>query len=406
MSRRAASKAGIRRMPVAVASIALSLACTGAISQAGPFVPDNDEVVLERLPEKSGTLWREVSRLREEVTAGGPADVGSRSRLARGYLELHRETADPRLLGYAEAALAPWGTAPTSPPTVLLLQARILQTRHEFAPAVDLLHTVVARDPRHADAWFQLANIAMVQGNFVEARKSCARLLLIDADLAGVCLAAVNGLTGGAAAALESVTANLSESTASDSTLLWMRTLAGELAAGLGRYADAERHYRAAIEGSAARERPADLYLLTAYADLLLEQKRDADVVALLERSTSADGALLRLARAERRLGLPAADAHAAELVSRFDALLARGDRSHSRELAYLQLYVLGDADRALTLARDNWSKQREIIDARLLLEAAELAGDEASLERVRAWRRDNRVEHVWLGAAPDKKPS
>ena len=49
-------------------------------------------------------------------------------------------------------------------------------------------------------------------------------------------------------------------------------------------------------------------------------------------------------------------------------------------------LYLIDEPQRALTLALDNWAVQREAIDARLVLEAAQAAGEPAAAELVRVW--------------------
>ena len=143
-------------------------------------------------------------------------------------------------------------------------------------------------------------------------------------------------------------------------------TALAEIAARMGRMAEAERHFQEAL---ALGQR--DVYLLAAYADWLLDQDRPGEVVALLKDQIPADGLLLRLALAEQRLGSEAFPGHLASLRARFAAARMRGDTLHQGEEARFTLHLLNDAREALRLAQANWSVQREPRDGRVLLEAA-----------------------------------
>ena len=94
------------------------------------------------------------------------------------------------------------------------------------------------------------------------------------------------------------------------------------------------------------------------------------------------------------------ADALIPQLQARFDAALARGDRSHAREQARFALDLLGDAPQALALAQSNWAWQREPADALLLLRAAAAAGQPEAGEPVRRWAREQGfVDARWPAA-------
>jgi len=96
------------------------------------------------------------------------------------------------------------------------------------------------------------------------------------------------------------------------------------------------------------------------------------EVEALVAGREDDDALLLRLALSRavgRRAGAP--DPAAATMAARFDAGRLRGDAVHRREEARFVLAVDRDPARALRLARDNWSVQREPADARVFLEAA-----------------------------------
>ncbi|MEO7387367.1 MAG: hypothetical protein ABIX37_10560, partial [Gammaproteobacteria bacterium] len=89
--------------------------------------------------------------------AAAPQDLSVAAALALTYLKLHRQGGDPRLLGYAEAALGPWWDMAAPPLPAALLRAQLHQTLHEFSTAEAELQELVRRAPESAQAWLQIA---------------------------------------------------------------------------------------------------------------------------------------------------------------------------------------------------------------------------------------------------------
>ena len=192
----------------------------------------------------------------------------------------------------------------------------------------------------------------------------------------------MDGVTGRAGSAY----AQLSESLARTRDVragpkLWMLTRLAEFSLVLDQPDRAERHFKEALALGVN-----DQFLLAAYADFLLDRGRAADVVALLGGWSHSDALLLRLALAEKATRAPALDDHVRALKARFDAAARRGDKLHQQEEARFQLHLLGDEARALALARENWTLQREPRDARVLLEAALAANDPAAARPALEW--------------------
>jgi len=341
------------------------------IAFAAPFVPKDEAVILERLPPRDGEAWDEIRALHSAL-ARHPADARVAAELAQHYLELNRSVGDPRLVAYARRALAHWDEAETPPVDVALERALIAQTEHRFDAARAELIVVIERSPRSAQAWLALAALDTVQGRYADAKRSCARLVLLhDAAVAGACYAAVQAVTGDGAAAYRFLNSTLARPKSLDpESAAWLATLAAETAEELGLPEDAARHYRAALAASVPQP---SIYLLTAYADFLLRRGRPGAVIELLERAPAADPLLLRLALAEARTGRSAHE-RLATLRYRLELALRGDDRAHAREAAFFALYLDDDAQIALSLALDNWTVQRESIDARLVLEAAAAA--------------------------------
>ena len=374
-------RSGWRRVGAAVLFLVGGFALAGAAG-ATPFVPQDPALVLERLPPREGADWEAIRELGARLEVH-PEDASAAAALARRYLTLHRRSGDPRLVAYATWALQPWHGDAEPPAAVALERALIAQTEHRFATAREELARLVEREPRSAEAWLALAAIDTVQGRYIEAKRSCGRLVLQDTALAAACLASLQVATGDAAAAYQWLAANSERPESFDSELgPWLATLAAESAEVLGRDHDAERHYAEALAESG--DAPS-IYLLTAYADFLLQLGRNAAVVELLDGAPPADSVLLRLALAEARMGRT--DSKRLDTLRYRLELALRGvDSTHAREAAFFALYLENDAPRALPLALANWAVQRERIDARLALEAAAAAGDPGAAQPVRDW--------------------
>jgi hypothetical protein len=113
----------------------------GAQAASRELRPVSDSQVVESL----------APRLNAVVVKTVTAQIAANN--ARQAIVLARQTADPRYLGRAQAMLSPWWDKPDAPVEIAVLQATILQGRHEFAPATQLLEKTLARDPNNAQAW-------------------------------------------------------------------------------------------------------------------------------------------------------------------------------------------------------------------------------------------------------------
>jgi hypothetical protein len=140
-----------------------------------------------------------------------------------------------------------------------------------------------------------------------------------------------------------------------------------------------------------------DGYLLAAYADFLLDHGRPAEVLPLLKDKERSDLLLLRLAIASQALNAPQKAGWSKELAARFDAARLRGDTVHQKEESRFALSLLGQGERALTLAVENYKVQREPADARILLEAALAAKQPAAAGPALKWMADSGIESVVL---------
>ena len=378
-------------LPRTVAGV---LAAWALATAAAPHLPASDATVVERVPARAADpRVRDLQALRAAWRAN-PRDVDLAVRLARRYVEEAAAEGDPRYVGYAQAALAPWWAEPAPPVAVRVQRAVLRQYGHQFAEALTDLDAAVLAEPANAEAWAWLAAIHLVRADYAQAARGCKGLAPLTTPLlAAGCRATIDSLTGSAGpAAITLAVALKSASDAGPEERLWALTRLAEIAERRGSIAVAERAFKDALALGVA-----DVYLQAAYADFLLDNGRAGEVLTLLKDGTRADVLLLRLALAAKAANDPRADGWRRDLAARFDAARARGDRTHEKEEARFVLELQGDAPRALTLARSNYAVQREAADARILLEAAIAARQDEAAKPVLDWLESNRVESVML---------
>ena len=416
--------------------IALLLSCLlfcGAFAYAAPFTPASDAEVLEQLPFKaSDPVTRELRRLRAELSEN-PHNLDKAVTLAQRYYQLAQADGDPRFIGYAQAALAPWWEMAEPPVAVLVQRATLRQYNHDFERALADLTLATRLQPHHGAAWSLLAAIHMVQADYASAKQDCDKLHGLASKLiVTACTATVDSLSGQAQQAYSTLhKAYTSTPAASSAEKLWVLTRLAEISDRLGRVQEADAHFRAAL-----RLDITDAYLLAVYAEFLLDENRHQEVIALLKGKERSDVLLMRLALAEKALNAPKAAEHQEIIRNRFDAARLRGDKLHIQDEARFYLYLLNNANdhgedkprhdrfplpipppksekllaghpgegtneslrefyvnESLRLAQENWQDQHEPSDARMLLEAALAAKNKASAQPAVEWYTQSRIE-------------
>ncbi|MGD9656337.1 MAG: hypothetical protein AB7U61_01645, partial [Methylocystis sp.] len=196
------------------------------------------------------------------------------------------------------------------------------------------------------------------------------------------CLCDVASLMGGSREAAEALEQTLEARTeATPEKRRWALTILAEIAARRGETQRAELSFKTALETAMPTA-----YLLAAYADFLLDEERFADAATLLSGQARIDAALLRLALAEQRLGSEGLAEHVSQIEERFAASRRRGEAFHLGDEARFTLYLLRNPSKALDLAKRNWRVQRAPADARILYEAAVVAGDAEAAGKARAF--------------------
>jgi len=348
-------------------------------AQPIPRTPVDDTTVIEKLPfHASDSRARELEALRAKAR-NAPNDSQAAVALAQAYFGMAQARGDPRYVGYADAILSPFESHPSS--DLLVMRGVLRQYRHDFDEALVDFAAALAQDPERADALAWRGAIYLVLAQYENASHECAALLRLQRPV----------LWGGCTGLLQAYTGQLSKAYATlqraltlaryDDQRLWLLTRLGEVSAWLGQNAQAEGYYREAL--ALGQD---DGYLLAAWADFLLDNKRPEEVRQLLATWEASDPLLLRLAEAETLLQTASSKAHIQVLEDRFAAAKLRGDTTHRAEEARFQLRLRKNLTLAVQLASANYRIQKEPRDLRVLLEAALAARDTEAAQPALDW--------------------
>jgi tetratricopeptide (TPR) repeat protein len=383
MSKRNGLSRGWRgRLFASLAVPLLSVACC-SLGQAEPYVPASEDTVLAEL--SAGTRYADVSARR---LARARVDVAIP--LAQFYIQQARISGDLRFLGYAEAVLAPWVKTDPPLPDVLVLQATLQQSRHEFTPSLATLDRAIAVRPHDPQALLIRATVLRVLGRYAEAGLACEQFSrLVEARLGALCTQSLRGLSGELESAYSALR-QISPQGWLNSEKSWLYSELGEMAVRLGRDEDAERWFQRDLNLA-----PADFYVRAAFADLLLRQRRPADALALLKGQESFEPLLLRIAIAQKQLHDPDLELSSVRLRAAFAAETQRGEAVHRREQARFLLEVEDQPQSSLAAALENWAMQREPDDVLVLIAAAKAAGNVAAAQPALSFARAQAQDDV-----------
>jgi tetratricopeptide (TPR) repeat protein len=364
--------------PAGVATVWLAVLCgtAGAVDTnlsapsapfRTPYLPSSDSEVLQEVPSIGDPAVLKMQTLRSALD-GTPHNLTAAEQLADAYVDYSRQVGDAHYAGYAEAVIAPWLQVAVPPASILVIQATILQYRHQFAEARALLQRALESDPQSAQAWLILATLDMVQGDYQAANGDCARVANgAGAEIGLACFGSLRSYTGKvrqSLALLQQVESSGRRGSASYRA--WVEGLIAESDERLGDWPGAEAHYLNAL-----KLQPQDNFLLVAYADFLLDRGRPQEVLPLLADHAQSDTAFLRLALAQSLLRSDQTQRYTWIMAARFEALRLRGSEYFGREESRFVLQLQHDPHTALDMALRNWQVQRSPWDARVVLEAS-----------------------------------
>ncbi len=354
---------------------------------AGPaknLQPATDDVVLEVLPSitRSRTA-RSMSDTRQAVAASSvakPVDANAATAQARQDIAVARRTGDTRYWGRAQAALQPWWNRPDAPVDIAVLQATVQQGRHEFEASRNILTAALARAPKHAQGWLNLAALERLSARYPESLNACDAVARAGQALyAQACQLETQSLQGQYNSAAQGLQMLIAQ-TPDAGQQSWLYSLLAESQERAGQMPAAANAYQRSLKLDA------DLYTAIAYSDLLLRSNKPQQALSALATLPDTDAVVLRRATALKRLGDTNWSTARAQLKDYSAELVRRGDDPalHGRELALAALWLDEDAPAALVLARRNLQLQREPVDWWVALQSAQMARDAAALAEIR----------------------
>ena len=334
------------------------------------FMPLSDDEVIEVLPA--------ISRNRPVVApvAKVQADPLKAANAAREAIALARNTGDNRYWGRAQSVLAPWWDQPSAPVDLAVLQATVMQGRHEFAASRKVLVAALARQPDHAQGWLNLAVLERLSSNYGDALMACRAVARAGQALyAQACEMETQSLLGQHALAQRSLEKLASQGSPADQQS-WLLSLLAESYERAGQDSRASTAYQRSLSAQT------DLYTAIAFADLLLRTGKASQVLEVLASYPDTDAVVIRRAMGLRLAGDERWRQLLASLQQRLAELKRRGDdiALHGRELAMIALWLEDDAKGALLLARKNLQLQREPVDWLVAVSAAQQADDKQAL--------------------------
>lgn len=374
----------------------MPLATSAAGAGTGAAPPDPAQVVETRL--LSPAVKRQVAALATaQATASASASASVAQARAAALLRQARVDGDPRLLGYAQAALRPWADQPGARTDVAVLMATIEQSQHRFDAARGRLERALARDASSLQGWLTLATVRTVQGDLEGALTACQGVVSLDATVGRLCRLQVQVHTAEAAGALVELRELARRSR--PELAAWAASLAGETALRLGQAQDSLRWLARAAATSG------DLYDRLALVDAHLGTGQWSAAEQALNGLPQTDAVLLRQLRVASRAeagparSSPTAQALRERLRARFAEVPNEEARLHARERALFHLWS-DEPAAARDWAAVNLALQKEPIDLRIAAEAARLAGDPVLREQVLAHVRRTGLQDQRLQAA------
>jgi len=376
----------------------LSTTLLSCIAFAQPFVPSNDDTVVEVLP-------RAIVALAADIRASSMLSLRrhSEQELLQQLMESYRVALaeqDPRAYGRTLALLQQWPGNVRTGAMYHVLYAAVLQHNHAFDVALSHLDEALELEPGNGQALMIRAQIGLVTGDYALTQDSCVRLrTAVRFPVFLNCQAQLDGVTGKGEQTLVLLQGTLNNSKLSLQDFLELKITAATIAHRLGRTEEADRYYRAALLLD-----PLNSYALVHYGDLLLQSNRSAALVNLL--STIPPGRVstelkILLAEALGAKGSQADELRSAaivdELQAEFSAAYLRRDAFPHKEFARFSLSLSLQPEQALEAAEENWQLQKEPSDTLLLARAAAATNSVDVLDRLRDWIRLSGTEDVQL---------
>ena len=285
-----------------------------------------------------------------------------------------------------------------------------LQRNHQFAKSRAELEKILQQTPHELNAILLHASVSNVMGDYDTARRSCQKLFRHSDSLTAIsCLSSISLMSGRADLGYKLITQlinkNLERSHIESEHLLWALGIAAELAWSTGQVDEAEHFYQLA-KADLPRKRhlatsATEHYLMISYGDFLINQHRYQEAIDFFKPFAHAHEIKIRLVQAYKALNIQQWEPLLESLVSHYEhEPLGHPHHREAAMSALLQLSVdssINYKNRAIQLATQNWQKQKEKIDAKLLLEIAIASKMPDAAQPVMHWISTHNIKDIDL---------
>lgn len=352
---------------------------------AEPYIPENNDMVLDYLPETL-TILSNTTKSLERRLARKKSNGKQWGKLIKEYLSEAKASGDMRYVSYAQNHLKTWLQQAPLSEKARLLDVQIKQYNHEFNDAVIQLKALLIDYPENNEAWSLLANIQLLTGNYQDARSSCKQLSrtssLVDMIICQSNIMIRTGELNKANKMLDVLVSAIEKIPAQKR--LWLYTSLAEIKIQQGNNQHAGLYIEKAMK-LLKENNKGNTYLLKMAVDLLIQEGDLKKAFELVQIEKSDSALLIRSTLLARELGKDVIfKRNKIALTQIFEIEKRRGINRHLREHALFTLHILDNSVEALKLAKQNWMMQKEPEDARILMKSALLSGDSAQLQWVK----------------------
>lgn len=377
-----------------LAVITLSILAPSAFGQKSrAILPASDNEILEVLPWQPLFNRSQLSAVRERLSAD-PKNVELAATVARGYIKAGSTAGDPRFFGYARSAIGPWWESELPPPEIASVRAKLKEKNHNYEGAIRDVESMLNQRSLDSQGWIELSNLNRVIGRYSNAQNACDELAKfaeeVQQNVCSIPLLAVNGNATLANSRIDALILYAEKD--SQELLPWALTMKAEISRIRGDDESANQFFAKATLNESNN------YAKRTYAEFLINRDQPQKAFDLLKENVSDTGVLLLAAIAAKQSGNETEAKHwQEELRQRFEEIRLRGGTPHGRFEAQYLLALEGNSERSLTVALENWGKQKEARDARNVLEAAIATKDVKAADTVIRFLKENKTEDIEL---------
>ena len=368
----------------------MSLFLVLKFANAEPYIPQNENKVLDTLPTNFLSLFKENdisgNRIkRYAVSAEQWEDL--QEELITSYLNQAKDSGDMRYISYAENRLKKWLSDTPKSEKARLFDARIKQYNHNFTDAIEILESIVDEHPKNIKAWSLISNLQLLTGDYSSAKNSC-RKLSVSSSLtdAIICHSNIMIRTGGLDKADKTLKALLPMiKNMSVQRQIWLYTSLVEINIQYGYDKQAKNYMDQAMKLVVDNDLN-DNYLTRIYVDYLIEGNQLKKAFDMIKDKNNDSSIMIRSAVIAKELGYATTfEKNKISLARIFDVENRRGQSLHLREQALFTLIILNKPIEAYVLAQKNWALQKEPEDARILLKSVISTGNKDQILKVKA---------------------